>query len=130
MSEMISPDLGTPTEDERPADRRNFLSRSGLMIALLALAGGEGVADADVTTGPASFSSSEVPSLNAVLNEAIQIGKINATSPAFLKLNKSLQGSLLGLSAGDLATLRSAKAILSSHLNFAAAGDNNGSIGM
>jgi hypothetical protein len=119
MSEMISPDPGTPADGS--SDRRNFLSRSGIMIALLALAGGE-AADA------ATVSSSEGPALRAVLQDAMQSGKVDPKNPSFGKLNKDLQTSLSGLTAGDLATLRSANAILSSRITSTA--DNNGTVGM
>jgi hypothetical protein len=116
---MISPDPGTPADGS--SDRRNFLSRSGIMIALLALAGGE-AADA------ATVSSSEGPALRAVLQDAMQSGKVDPKNPSFGKLNKYLQTSLSGLTAGDLATLRSANAILSSRITSTA--DNNGTVGM
>jgi hypothetical protein len=63
-----------------------------------------------------------------VLKDAILNGKVNTKSSDFAKLNKDLQGSLSTLTPSDLATLRSANAILSSRIT--ATADNNGTIGM
>jgi hypothetical protein len=129
---MISPDPETSAEGGAPADRRNFLSRSAIMIALLALAGGEGVADAAQVDfkGPVTLTQSEVPSLNMVLNNAIKAGKVDSASPSFLKLSKGIQGSLLSLTSADLGTLRAAQGIIAGHLQLPNASDNSGNIGM
>ncbi|MGA2392470.1 MAG: hypothetical protein ABSH03_03845 [Candidatus Lustribacter sp.] len=121
MSETIAPDPSLP-ENNDLSGRRNFLSRSGLMIALLALAGGQGVADAAVV------SSIDAPNLNSVLHEAISAGSLNTKSPAFLKLSPDLQKALSTLSPSDLAVLRNAEQILGSRIS--ATADNNGTIGM
>ena len=125
MSDMISPDPGASAEGEAASDRRNFLSRSGLMIAMLALASGEGEADAASTV---PFSSSDGPAVKAALSEAMASGKIDPKSPTFLKLSPALRDALSGLSTSDLATLRSANTILASRITSTA--DNNGTIGM
>ena len=121
MSEQPFPDSESPNTDGA-ADRRNFLSRSGMMIALMAIAG----------TGPAeaaaTYSASDAGTVKSVLTDAMASGKVDPKSPAFLKLNKSLQDALSGLSASDLATLRSANEILSSRITSTA--DNNGTVGM
>lgn len=132
MSELISPDPGAPGEGEGLADRRNFLSRSAIMIALLALAGGEGVADAAAVDfkGPVSITQTEVSSLSMVLNNAIKSGKVDSASPSFLKLSKGTQGALLSLTTADLATLRAAQGIIAGHLQLPNADDNSGNIGM
>lgn len=130
MSDQISPDPDTTAEGH--ADRRNFLSRSAIMVALLALAGGEGVADAalDASKGPITITQTEVPSLNVVLNNAIRSGKVDSTSPSFLKLSKGSQGALLSLTPADLGTLRAAQNIIAGHLQLPNADNNSGNIGM
>lgn len=130
MSDQISPDPETSAEGH--ADRRNFLSRSAIMVALLALAGGEGVADAAVDTfkGPMTITQTEVPSLNMVLNNAIKSGKVDSASPSFKGLSKGTQGALLSLTPGDLATLRAAQNIIMGHLQLPNADNNSGNIGM
>jgi hypothetical protein len=131
MSDMISPD--PESSIDTPGDRRNFLSRSALAFALLALAGGEGVADAAAITslkGPVLIPQSDLPVLNTVLNAAIAAGSLNVKSPTFLKLIPASQGALQGLTSADLVTLRAAQGIIAGHLQLPNADDNNGTIGM
>jgi hypothetical protein len=133
----MSENLETPDVTGDAGDRRNFLSRSGLMLALLAIAG-EGTAEAADTmvpnnairfTGVAPVTSQEAKPLSDVLNTAIKLGKVDTTSPAYLKLSPALRGSLGSLSAADLRTLASAQQILGSRIK-ANLDDNNGTIGM
>jgi hypothetical protein len=132
MSESISPNPETPEENGANGDRRNFLSRSAIMIALLALAGGEGVADAAAVDfkGPITLTPTEVPTMNMVLNSFIKAGSVDPKNPSLLKLSKGAQGALTSLTTQDLTTLRAAQSIIQGHLSLPNAADNNGTIGM
>jgi hypothetical protein len=122
MSETIAPDPAPPENDDLTG-RRNFLSRSGLMVALLALAGGQGVADAATIV-----SGTDAPNLNSVLQKALSSGSLDPKDPSFMKLSPELRKSLSTLTPSDIAVLRNAQQILGSRI--AATGDNNGTIGM
>jgi hypothetical protein len=125
-----------PTESESEAsDRRQFLSKSAIMLALLALAQGSDVAEAASTemikfTGPAIIAPTDFHFLNLSLNNALKSGKTDPKSDAFLKLSPAVQKAFLALTPAELNTLRQAQSIFQQHFNPAQAGDNNGTIGM
>ncbi|GAC1571133.1 MAG: hypothetical protein NVS3B7_00830 [Candidatus Elarobacter sp.] len=134
------------TDDNLPdaSARRGFLSKSGMMLALLALAQGRDLASAAETTdakvkikdtmmvrpmNPAALTTADAKATSLVLNESIKAGKIDTASADFLKLSPAVQKSLQTLSPQDLQVLARAQQILNSRIR-AAADDNNGTIGM
>lgn len=130
MSELVHQDQGG---DESLGDRRDFLSRSALMVALMAITGAEtsGAADAaQVDFFKATIGKTEIQNLNVVLNEALMKGSVDTASPAFLKLSPGVQGSLKGLTNADIATLKAAQSVIQSHFSLPNADNNTGTIGM
>ncbi len=124
--------------DDDSSARRGFLSKSGMMLAFLALAQGNEVASAEPRTinpimgrplGPAAVSQTEVRSASEFLKSAMQMGSINTASAQFKSLSPEVQKSLATLSPADLRILAQAQTILQSHLRVPAA-DNNGTVGM
>lgn len=136
MSEFVSEQQSSG--ESEPSDRREFLSRSGVMLALLALVQGGDVAEAAASSrymqkvvGPAAIQAGELQDLKLTLNSAITSGRVDPKSAEFQKVSPALQKALLSLNASDLQTLSRAQAILNGHFNFRSiAADNNGTIGM
>ncbi len=136
MSEFVSEQQSSG--EPEPSDRREFLSRSGVMLALLALAQGGDAAEAASNpgmqkvrlTGPAAIQATEFHSMGLTLNDAIRSGRVDPRSTEFLKLSPGVQKALLSLTPSELNTLRQAQTIFNQHFNPAQAGDNNGTIGM
>jgi|GEM_PF-3265951 len=131
MSEFVS----EPQDGEAPdsSDRRQFLSKSAIMLALVALAQGADPADAaavDFRGGPATIKASEIMPLNEALDSFIKAGRVDPKNPAFLKLSPASQKALGALSPADLGTLRAAQAIVQTHFSLPNAADNTGTIGM
>lgn len=128
MSEPVPHDA---TGQQSLGDRRSFLNRSALMLALMAIAGGEtsGTALAALDASR-PVNKSDLQTLDMVLNEAIKQGSINFRSPLYLKLSPGLQASLKSLTPSDIATLKAAQGVLMSHFTLPNADDNNGTIGM
>jgi len=130
MSESVS----DPKDDEAPdsSDRRQFLSKSAIMLALVALAQGADPAGAAAVDfrGPAMLKASELMPLNEALNSFIKAGRVDPKNPAFLKLSPASQKALGALTPADLGTLRAAQAIVQQHFTLPNAADNNGTIGM